>query len=82
MSAGLELRRRGDAPSAAVPPDPLPLARRRAAPPRRVAAWRRKLTIALGLLWLLDAALQLQPYMFTTDFPNQLIKPVGQGSPT
>lgn len=54
---------------------------------RRVKAWvdpvegRRKLTAALGLLWLVDAALQFQPYMFSLDFPNQQIKPVGAGSP-
>lgn len=29
---------------------------------------RRRLQIALGLLWLLDGALQLQPYMFSPDF--------------
>ncbi len=43
--------------------------------------WRRKLTLGLGLLWLLDAALQFQPYMFTAAFPNDVIKPVGAGSP-
>ncbi len=42
---------------------------------------RRRLQIGLGLLWLLDAALQFQPYMFTKDFPNQVITPTGQGSP-
>jgi len=42
---------------------------------------RRRLQIGLGLLWLLDAALQFQPYMFTTDFPNEVIAPTGQGSP-
>lgn len=46
-----------------------------------LAGGRRNLTISLGLLWLVDAALQFQPYMFTTDFPNQVIKPVGDGSP-
>lgn len=29
------------------------------------AARRRRLQIALGALWLLDAALQFQPFMFT-----------------
>ena len=35
----------------------------------------------LGLIWLLDAALQYQPYMFTRAFPDQAITPAGQGSP-
>ena len=48
----------------------------------RLLRWRRNLTWALGLVWLLDAGLQFQPYMFTTDFPNDVIKPVGQGSPS
>lgn len=42
---------------------------------------RRYLTWALGGLWLLDAALQLQPSMFTSDFPHHILQPVGQGSP-
>ena len=42
---------------------------------------RELLTWALGLLWLLDAALQLQPYMFTSAFPNEVIVPAGDGSP-
>ena len=29
---------------------------------------RRGLEIALGVLWLLDGALQFQPYLFTKDF--------------
>jgi hypothetical protein len=40
------------------------------------------LTWGLGLLWLLDAALQYQPYMFTRAFPNDAIAPAGQGSPS
>ena len=43
--------------------------------------WRQRLTWALATVWLLDAALQYQPYMFTRDFPNQVIRPVGAGSP-
>lgn len=46
-----------------------------------VARSRRHLTWALGGLWLLDAALQLQPSMFTSDFPRHILQPVGQGSP-
>jgi hypothetical protein len=42
---------------------------------------RRHLQIALGLLWLLDAALQAQSFMFTDGFATQVIAPVGQGQP-
>ncbi len=40
------------------------------------------MTRLLALMWLLDAALQYQPYMFSTDFPGETIEPSGQGSPT
>ncbi len=43
--------------------------------------FRRRLQVGLGLIWLLDAALQFQPYMFTKDFPNEVIAPTGHGSP-
>lgn len=43
--------------------------------------WRRTLTAALGVLWLLDAALQYQPYMFTTAFPTRVIAPAAAGNP-
>lgn len=46
-----------------------------------LTSWRRLLTWALGVIWLLDAALQYQPYMFTKKFPNETIRPTGQGSP-
>jgi hypothetical protein len=36
---------------------------------------RRGLQIALGLLWLLDGALQLQPYMFGKRFATGVIQP-------
>ena len=49
--------------------------------PSALECWRQRLTWALATIWLLDAALQYQPYMFTRDFPNQVIKPVGDGSP-
>jgi hypothetical protein len=42
---------------------------------------RRQLQVALGLLWLLDAALQAQSFMFTSGFATQVIAPVGQGQP-
>jgi hypothetical protein len=57
---------------------------------RRAAAWaadrqsrgaRRWIQVALGIIWLLDAALQYQPYMFSRAFPTQVIEPAGAGSP-
>jgi hypothetical protein len=50
------------------------------APPRRLLT-RRGLQVALGLLWLLDGALQLQPFMFTRGFATQVIAPAGEGQP-
>jgi hypothetical protein len=44
--------------------------------------WRRGLTWALAIVWLLDAALQYQPYMFTKAFPKDVLQPTGAGSPT
>jgi hypothetical protein len=43
---------------------------------------RRALQIGLGVIWLLDAALQLQPYMFSKAFPQQALAPAGAGSPS
>jgi hypothetical protein len=48
---------------------------------RRRRITRRHLQVALGVLWLLDAALQAQPFMFTRGFATQVIAPVGQGQP-
>jgi len=42
---------------------------------------RRGLQLALAALWLLDAALQFQPYMFTRAFAHDAISPVGDGQP-
>jgi hypothetical protein len=42
---------------------------------------RRGLQVALGVLWLLDGALQLQPVMFTRAFATQIIAPAGSGQP-
>jgi hypothetical protein len=42
---------------------------------------RRHLQIALGLLWLLDGALQLQPFMLRTSFARQILDPVAAGQP-
>ena len=37
--------------------------------------------VALGLVWLLDAALQFQPFMFTRGFVTQVIDPARHGQP-
>lgn len=42
---------------------------------------RRHLQLALGCLWLLDAGLQFQPFMFGTGFAGQIIGPAGDGQP-
>jgi hypothetical protein len=42
---------------------------------------RRTLQILLGLVWLLDAALQFQPFMFSRAFVTQIIEPVAAGNP-
>lgn len=43
---------------------------------------RRHIQIALGCLWFLDGALQLQHQMFTKAFITQVIDPAAQGQPT
>jgi hypothetical protein len=48
---------------------------------RRRPITRRDLQIALGVLWLLDGALQAQPFMFTHGFATQVIAHGGQGQP-
>ncbi|MEA2200088.1 MAG: hypothetical protein QOI89_684 [Solirubrobacteraceae bacterium] len=48
---------------------------------RRHAVTRRDLQVALGLFWLLDGALQAQPFMFTHGFATQVLAPVGEGQP-
>jgi hypothetical protein len=45
------------------------------------AGARRGLQIALALAWLLDAALQYQPYMFGKGFVNQVLAPATMGNP-
>ena len=49
--------------------------------PRRAHLTRRGLQAALGLLWLADGALQLQPIMLSTRFARQIISPAGDGQP-
>jgi hypothetical protein len=49
--------------------------------PARPWPARRVLQILLGLVWLLDAALQFQPYMFSGAFVTKTIEPVAAGNP-
>jgi hypothetical protein len=42
---------------------------------------RRGLQVCLGLLWLLDAILQFQPFMFGPFFVSQGIEPASAGNP-
>ena len=48
---------------------------------REAAGLRRGLQIALGLVWVLDAALQYQPVMFTRSFPSMMLMPSAMGEP-
>jgi hypothetical protein len=41
----------------------------------------RSLQIALGIVWLLDSALQFQPFMFGSGFANEILKPSAEGNP-
>ncbi|SEM18317.1 hypothetical protein [Streptacidiphilus jiangxiensis] len=51
------------------------------APEAAMTVTRRHIQIALGVLWLLDGALQLQSYMFTSGFAHQIIDPAAAGQP-
>jgi hypothetical protein len=42
---------------------------------------RRHIQIVLGIIWLLDGALQLQPFMLGTGFARQVIAPLAAGQP-
>ena len=46
-----------------------------------VAALRRGLQVTLGVIWLLDAALQYQPAMFGKMFATMMLAPAGAGLP-
>lgn len=63
-----------------------PRTRRDVALPSLTGAWtaastRRRLQIVLGLVWLVDAALQYQPFMFSRDFVTNVIEPTASGAP-
>lgn len=42
---------------------------------------KRGIQVVLGLIWLLDGLLQLQPKMFTSAFANNVILPASQNQP-
>jgi hypothetical protein len=42
---------------------------------------RRRLQVVLGVVWLLDVALQFQPFMFGRGFANEILKPTAGGNP-
>lgn len=48
---------------------------------RAVILSRHSLRIVLGILWLLDGALQLQSFMFSTGFAKTIIAPAASGQP-
>ena len=48
---------------------------------RRPWVTRRTLQLALGVVWTLDGALQLQPFMFTRGFAERVILPSASGEP-
>jgi hypothetical protein len=47
----------------------------------RCSGAERRLQVALGALWLVDGALQLQPFMFTHAFVTQVLIPNEAGQP-
>jgi hypothetical protein len=49
---------------------------------RESTGLRRGIQIALGVLWLADSALQLQPFMFGRGFVNQILMPAYMGNPS
>jgi hypothetical protein len=48
---------------------------------QRLLVTRRRVQLALGLVWLLDGLLQLQPFMFGRGFATQVIAPAASGQP-
>lgn len=54
---------------------------RRTAAATRLERHRDGLAVSLGLVWLLDAALQFQPFMFSKSFVTQITEPTAAGNP-
>ena len=49
--------------------------------PRATRVSARTIQVGLGIIWLLDGLLQLQPDMFGPDFSHNVILPTAQGQP-
>ncbi len=47
----------------------------------RLETRRRNVQVALGIIWLVDAALQFQPFMFTKAFVSNVLAPTASGNP-
>jgi hypothetical protein len=47
----------------------------------RAASTNDKLQLALGVWWIIDAGLQLQPAMFTARFAREVIRSAAEGQP-
>ena len=60
---------------------PLSSSRLSADRPRSPVVTRRRLQVALGVLWLMDGLLQVQPFMFTRGFSQQVLAPAATGQP-
>jgi hypothetical protein len=43
--------------------------------------WRRVLQLCLAIVWMFDAVLQFQPFMFTRDFGSSMLAPVAVDNP-
>ena len=48
---------------------------------RDSAGQRRRLQIGLGVVWVVNAALQYQPYMFSRGFVTKIVDPASSGNP-
>src|SRR5215472_10979038 len=48
---------------------------------QRAGITRRHLQIALGVLWILDGALQLQPFMYSRSFVPSVLGAAATGQP-
>lgn len=47
----------------------------------RIRITPRSIQVTLGLIWLLDGLLQLQPYMFSNNFLGQMVTSMASGQP-
>jgi hypothetical protein len=68
-------------PATGLRRSPAPVTRSTHRKPRPARLTRRGLQLALGLIWLLDACLQCQPYMFSRQFAAGVVGVTAQGNP-